>query len=113
MINKNIPTRGDIILCNFSPTSGHEQSGLRPALVLSDSDLNRLTGMITLCPITSTIRNNCFEVKINNKKTKGIILVHHIRSIDFIARKIKIVDKVGMEILKEVVDKINILIAID
>jgi mRNA interferase MazF len=110
MIKKNIPTRGDIILCNFSPTSGHEQSGIRPALVLSNFDLNTLTNMITVCPITNTVRGNFFEVSINNEKTKGVILIYHIRSIDFIARKIKIVDKIDGDILKEVIDKVKILI---
>jgi mRNA interferase MazF len=105
-----IPTRGDIILCNFSPTLGHEQAGLRPAVVLSDSELNKLTHMITICPITNTVRGNPFEIKINNKKTKGVILVHHIRSIDFTVRKVKIVDKIDTVLLKEVTDKINVLI---
>ena len=107
---KKVPTRGDIILCNFSPTTGHEQSGLRPALVLSNTELNNLTNMVTVCPITSAVRNSYFEVKIDNKKTKGVILIYHIKSIDFVARKIKIVDKADDNILKEVTDKVRVLI---
>jgi mRNA interferase MazF len=109
---KKIPEQGDIILCNFNPTSGHEQSGLRPAVVLSDRSLNDLTSLATVCPITSKTRGNNFEVRINNQKTKGFIMTYQITTIDFTARKIKIVDKVNVETLREVVDKINILIAI-
>lgn len=110
MIKKVVPTRGDIILCDFSPTSGHEQSGLRPALVLSDRELNTLTGMVTICPITKTVRGNYFEAKISSKKTKGVVLTYHIRSIDFTARKAKIVDKIDKELLNGVIDKVKVLI---
>ena len=109
---KKIPEQGDIILCNFDPTSGHEQAGLRPALVLSPSAINNLTNLATVCPITSKTRGNFFEVILNNQKTKGFILTYQITTIDYIARKVKIVDKVNVETLREVVDKINVLIAI-
>lgn len=107
---KKVPERGDIILCNFDPTSGHEQSGLRPAVVLSASLLNDLTNLATVCPITSKTRDNFFEVKIDNQKTKGFIMVYQITTIDFTARKIKIVDKIDVSILKEVVEKVKVLL---
>ncbi|MGB8815974.1 MAG: type II toxin-antitoxin system PemK/MazF family toxin [Minisyncoccia bacterium] len=107
---KKIPDRGDIILCNFSPTSGHEQAGLRPAVILSASDLNSLTNMATVCPITSKVRGNFFEVPINNKKTKGVIMVYQITSIDFRSRKVKIVDKIDSNLLSEVIDKVKVLL---
>ena len=107
------PERGDIIVCNFSPTMGHEQSGNRPALVLSDYSYNsKMGGLALVCPITNTLRGYYFEVMIDTKKTKGAILSHQITTIDYIARKVKIVDKVNVETLREVVDKINVLIAI-
>ena len=105
-----VPARGDIILCNFSPTSGHEQSRLRPALVLSDSELNALTGLVTVCAITSTVRGNYFEIKIQTQKTKGMIMAYQIKTIDFTARKIKIVDKADKAVLNEVAEKISVLI---
>jgi mRNA interferase MazF len=107
---KKIPKRGDIILCNFSPTSGHEQAGSRPALVLSGSELNDLTNLVTVCPITSRSRGNYFEVRIDNKKTKGFIMVYQITTVDYIARKAKVVDKVSDSIYREVIEKIKIII---
>jgi PemK-like, MazF-like toxin of type II toxin-antitoxin system len=35
-----VPTRGDVIWITFTPQVGHEQSGHRPALVLSPSSYN-------------------------------------------------------------------------
>jgi mRNA-degrading endonuclease toxin of MazEF toxin-antitoxin module len=35
--------RGDIYLVSLDPTSGHEQRGTRPVLVVSGSAFNRLT----------------------------------------------------------------------
>ena len=106
---KSVPDRGDIVLCDFGPTSGHEQSGYRPGLVVSNRELNALTDMVTVCPITSTIRGNYFEVSITTSKTKGIALVYHVRSIDFHARSGKVVDKVDKKVLKEVIEKVKVL----
>jgi mRNA interferase MazF len=35
---------------------GHEQSGRRPALVLSPSSYNNKVGLAILCPITSQVK---------------------------------------------------------
>lgn len=35
--------RGDIYLVSLDPTSGHEQQGTRPVLVVSPSSFNQLT----------------------------------------------------------------------
>ncbi|MFA6340974.1 MAG: type II toxin-antitoxin system PemK/MazF family toxin [Candidatus Paceibacterota bacterium] len=105
-----IPERGDILVCDFSPTLGHEQKGIRPALVLSSSEFNSKSNLVLICPITSTERGYFFEVKINTEKTKGVILAQQIKTIDFKIRHIKIVDKVDIITLKEVIDKVCILI---
>ncbi len=109
-MNINPPKRGDIFVCDFSPTMGHEQSGIRPAIVLSDSDFNAKTDLILACPITTSERGYFFEVKVKTEKTKGVILTHHIRTIDFVARHGKVVDKVDKKTLKEVIEKIKVLI---
>ncbi len=106
-----IPERGDIIVYDFSPTKGHEQSGNRPALVLSNYNYNsKMGGLILICPITNRERGYFFEVKLDIKKTKGVILSHQVTTIDYSARKIKIVDKVDVSVIKEVTDKIKVLI---
>ena len=78
--------------------------------VLSGYEFNEKSGLLIVCPITSTARGHFFEVLLRTKKTKGVILAYQIRTIDFAARKGKIVDRADKHILKEVIEKINILI---
>lgn len=45
--------RGDIIWANLDPTQGHEQSGLRPVLVLSQDIFNDRSGTVIAVALTS------------------------------------------------------------
>jgi len=100
------PDRGDVILVSFDPTSGHEQAGFRPAVVLSPEYYNKASGLCLVCPITSNIKGYPFEVVIEGaKKTTGIALSDQIRSIDWQARKIKIVDHISTKSLAIILAK--------
>jgi mRNA interferase MazF len=49
--------RGDVWLVGLDPTRGHEQAGVRPALVLSADEFNASpAGLLTILPITSKPR---------------------------------------------------------
>jgi mRNA interferase MazF len=50
------PRRGEVWLVNFDPIQGHEQAGVRPALVLSVDAFNAAAGLVTVLPITSKPR---------------------------------------------------------
>jgi mRNA interferase MazF len=51
------PARGEIWLIDFDPTRGHEQSGTRPALVISVDIFNAgPAGLLIVCPITSVAK---------------------------------------------------------
>ena len=106
-----IPKQGDICYMNFDPTKGHEQSGLRPAVVISKDNFNKYTNMAIICPITANIKKfpTHYEL-INTKKVKGAVLCEHIRSIDFNARKLSFVEKIDKEELEEIIDIINGLV---
>jgi mRNA interferase MazF len=70
-----VPDRGDIVWLNFNPRVGHEQSGKRPALVISPKEYNEKVGLALFCPITSKEKGYPFEIKIDIKnKIKGVIL---------------------------------------
>ena len=45
--------RGDIYFVSLDPTSGHEQQGTRPVLIVSPGAFNRLTKTPVVLPITS------------------------------------------------------------
>ena len=45
--------RGDIVWANLDPTLGHEQSGKRPVLVLSENVFNDRSGTVIALALTS------------------------------------------------------------
>jgi mRNA interferase MazF len=52
------PSRGEIWQVDLNPVVGHEQGERRPALVVSVDALNHgPSGLISVVPITGTIRN--------------------------------------------------------
>lgn len=93
---RSVPDRGDVILLSFDPTSGHEQAGFRPAVVLSPALYNKASGLCLVCPITTKIKRYPFEVALEGaKKTSGVALADQVRSIDWQARKIKVIDRLS------------------
>ncbi len=47
--------QGDVWLVDFDPVVGHEQAGIRPALVISNDGYNQTTNaMVQVLPITTT-----------------------------------------------------------
>lgn len=108
---RTIPDRGDIILLSFDPTSGHEQAGFRPAVVLSPEYYNKASGLCLVCPITTNIKGYPFEVILGGaKKTTGVALSDQVRSIDWQARKIKIVDRISTTSLATILAKFKPLL---
>lgn len=97
--------RGQIILINFNPASGHEQKGYRPAVVLSHTLHNEKTGLIVICPVTSKIKGYNFEVEIDTKKVKGVAIANQIRTMDLTTRKYKLADIASEEAVSKIIQK--------
>ncbi|MEK7586807.1 MAG: type II toxin-antitoxin system PemK/MazF family toxin [Patescibacteria group bacterium] len=106
----NIPKRGDIVMANLNPVSGHEQKGFRPLLVISHDDFNLKTRLIVICPITSKVKGTAFEVPFVGSQINGVVLTHQVRTIDLEARKVTVCDKVDDYCLQEVIRKVNLII---
>jgi len=104
-----IPDRGDLIWINFNPVLGHEQKGRRPAIVLSPKLYNKKSGLILVCPITSSIKGYPYEVGVGKN---GVILTDQIKSVAWKERKAEFIASVSEEILFEVFDKIKTLLDI-
>jgi mRNA interferase MazF len=84
-----VPEAGDLIWTDFDPPVGREQSGRRPALVVSPGDFCRVTEFAIVCPITSRIRPFGTSVVLPpGLPVSGEILTSHVRSIDTLARPI-------------------------
>jgi mRNA interferase MazF len=108
---KYIPQKGDLVVVTFNPQSGHEQKGRRPALVVSNNLFNKHTGFSLVCPITNTDRKYPFHVAISQStKLAGFIMVDQIKSIDYVTRKIRFVEKASSKVLNEVLSILDAIV---
>ena len=106
-----VPQRGDIVWLTFEPQTGHEQSGRRPALVLSPASYNGKVGLALLCPITKQEKGYPFEVKLpSGLAVSGVVIADQIKSLDWRARHAERVAKVPAATLSEVTAKVLTLI---
>lgn len=106
-----VPGRGDVVWLQFNPQMGHEQAGRRPALVISPELYNGKVGLALMCPITSKSKGYPFEVKLSTDlPISGVVLADQIKSLDWQARQAEFICKVPVEIVSEVLDKIQVLI---
>lgn len=98
-----IPRKGDFAALSFDPQSGHEQKGRRPALVVSNDLFNKHTGLAIVCPLTNTRRANPFHVPVpRDASLTGYVMVDQIKSVDFISRKAKRIERAPSPLLDEV-----------
>lgn len=105
-----LPNDGDLIWLDLNPRTGHEQSGRRPCLVLSNRLYSERTGMAIVCPVTSKVKGLPFEVGLNGTKTTGAILPIHVRSIDLEARYPKFIENTPPEVLQHVRNYLIVII---
>jgi mRNA interferase MazF len=106
-----VPDRGDFVWVSRRPTSGHEQAGRRPALVVSPQSYNRKTGLCVLCPATRQAKGYAFEVTIaDTNGVTSVILADHLRNVDWKARNIQFIHRVSDSELAEVVARIDALL---
>ena len=79
------PLRWAVVLVDLDPTVGHEQAGLRWALVVSYEPFHR-SGMAAVCPISARSAKYPGEVPVprgHAGQTKdAVILCHQLRTID-------------------------------
>lgn len=103
------PEAGDVVWLEFSPQAGHEQAGRRPAVVLSPSAYNRLTGLMLCCPLTTRVKGYPFEVPIAD--TRGsVALADQVKSLDWQARNAERKGRVSEAELAEIRGKATALI---
>lgn len=87
MPSRYVPDIGDIVWMNFTPHSGHEQAGRRPAVVLSPKAYNRKTGLLVCVPVTQQIKGYPFEVVLSGAGTAGAALADQVKNLDWTARQ--------------------------
>jgi mRNA interferase MazF len=98
------PDRADFVTLEFTPNTGTEQGGRRPALILSPKMFNVRTGLAVLCPITNQMKGGGFEVQIPSKcRVTGVLLVDQMRSLDWLSRKVAFHSRAPVDFVEDVV----------
>ncbi len=106
-----VPRRGDLVWLSFDPQAGHEQSGRRPAFVVSPESYNRKTGLFLVCPVTAKVKGYPFEVPLpNGLDASGVILADQIKSLDWKARRVEYASSTSDSVLNDVVSLVLPLI---
>ncbi len=77
-----------IFIADLNPVQGSEQKGIRPVMVVSDEDFNRLMPVVTILPITSLKEGRrvypnevLLKQGIGGLAKDSIILAHQIRTV--------------------------------
>jgi mRNA interferase MazF len=108
-----VPDRGDLAWLVFTPHSGREQAGCRPALVLSPRIYHERSALAVVCPITSNREPWPWKVLLPDQlAVSGAVLVDQVRSIDRGARRLRIVGRAPQAILLDVQAKLAALLGI-
>jgi mRNA interferase MazF len=81
-----VPNAGDIVWLTFDPQAGHEQTGRRPALVLSPAAYNEKTSLMVCCPLTTQMKDYPFEVVISGT-VPSAVLADQVKSLDWRKRR--------------------------
>lgn len=107
-----VPRRGDLVWLSFSPQSGHEQAGRRPALVVSPEAYNERVGLALLFPVTHHAKGYPFEVALPPEgKVAGVVLSDQVRNLDWRAREAEFITTAPEEVIREVLAKLGPLLS--
>lgn len=103
--------RGDIYLVSLDPTSGHEQQGTRPVLIVSPGKFNRMMKTPVVLPITSGgnfARSAGFTVSLMGAgtQTTGVILCAQPRALDVLSRGGRKLESLPPAIVDEVLARL-------
>jgi mRNA-degrading endonuclease toxin of MazEF toxin-antitoxin module len=104
--------RAEIWLVGLDPTSGHEQKGRRPVLIVSPEAFNRITKVPVILPITSGgnfARTAGFAVPLAGAgtKTTGVVRCDQPRALDLAARGGRKLESIPDAVMDEVLAKIS------
>ena len=108
---QRIMQRGEIWFVNLDPTSGHEQKGCRPVLIVSPEPFNRVTKVPVVLPITSggnfaRMAGFAVSLAVAGTKTTGIIRCDQPRALDLAARGGRKLENIPDAIMDEVLARL-------
>ncbi|MCK5145382.1 type II toxin-antitoxin system PemK/MazF family toxin, partial [bacterium] len=106
--------RGEIYWADLNPTIGHEQSGLRPILVISNNIFNQRSGTVIALAITSQTPKVgfplTFELMDSNLPKQSWVKISQIRTLSTL-RLNKKLGEVSPESINQIIDGLNEIIS--
>ena len=106
-----VPERGHAVWITLNPQAGHEQTGRRPAVVLSPAAYNGKVGLAIFCPITNQIKGYPFEVLIpQGLAVTGAVLADQVKGLDWRARRAELISPLPEATVAEVLQKLGTLL---
>ena len=112
MVKPYIPRAGDIIWLDVDLQVGGEQAKRRPALVITEQSYNRASGLVIACPLTSRRKPYPFALATTVGEVEGAVLVDHLKSMDWAARKAAFHSKADSALLAKVRAYLGVLLGI-
>lgn len=92
----------------FDPTTGSEQSGRRPAVIISGNLLNQYLKVVMVCPLSTSVKNYKGNVVLQSNELNGLqkeseVMVFHVRSVakERLKRKIGAIDHGQLSSIKQ------------
>lgn len=107
-----VPDSGDVVWLEFDPQAGHEQSGHRPALVVSPASYNGKTGLMVCCPMSTKVKGHPFEVVFEIDGVASAVLSDQVKSLDWKIRNPKKKADAPTSVMAHVRAKIKALLVI-
>lgn len=112
------PERGAILQVDFDPTLGHEQRGLRPAVLVSDPAVigHQRFPLLCVVPVTSTEGQGALYPKLkpgaNGLQKVSFAMVDQLRSVDK-QRVRRVYGKLSDKELAAIDDGLRLYLALD
>ena len=106
-----IPQRGDVVWLNFTPQTGHEQAGRRPAIVISPATYNGKVGLALFCPVTNRVKGYPFEVPVpDGLPVTGVVLADQVKNLDWRERRAEYLCTLPHSVFMDVLQKLATLV---
>jgi mRNA interferase MazF len=117
--------RGSIVWMRMHPQAGHEQTGYRPAIVLSDGIIDPANSFFAMIvPVTNTVRGYPFEVPVppgiaisgtyvTDPYLTGVVLTDQAKSLDLDARNAEVIGQVNITspFFQEIITNVRSILA--
>lgn len=104
----------EIWMTDLNPVQGGEQSGIRPAVIISGDSMNKYYSVVIICPLTTKLKpyKSCPVIqpdKLNKLKSASQVISFQIRTIAK-SRLRKRIGSVSEGILEQIKEGINIVL---